>query len=138
MTTGRPVIMYACIHNSGRSVAAKVLTEHYAGDGAQVRSAGSEPGVDVNAAVTAVLAERGLSTAGHRPSLLTRDVLEDSDVVVTMGCGETCPISPGKRYEDWQVQDPKDRDLDAVRAIVDDIDSRVRVLLVDLGVRVQS
>ena len=141
MTTGRPVIMYACIHNSGRSVAAKVLTEHYAGDGALVRSAGSagsEPGVDVNAAVTAVLAERGLSTAGHRPSLLTRDVLEDSDVVVTMGCGETCPTYPGKRYEDWQVQDPKDRDLDAVRAIVDDIDSRVRVLLVDLGVRVQG
>ena len=138
MTTGRPVIMYACIHNSGRSVAAKVLTEHYAGDGALVRSAGSEPCVDVNAAVTAVLAERGLSTAGHRPSLLTRDVLEDSDVVVTMGCGETCPISPGKRYEDWHVQDPKDRDLDAVRAIVDDIDSRVRVLLVDLGVRVRG
>lgn len=78
------------------------------------------------------------SAAGHRPSLLTRDVVEDSDVVVTMGCGETCPISPGKRYEDWRVQDPKDRDLDAVRAIVDDIDSRVRVLLVDLGVRVQG
>ena len=136
MTTGRPVILYACIHNSGRSVAAKVLTEHYAGDGAQVRSAGSDPGVDVNAAVAAVLAERGLSTAGHRPSLLTRDVVEDSDVVVTMGCGETCPIFPGKRYEDWQVQDPKDRDLHAVRAIVDDIDSRVRVLLADLGVRV--
>ena len=127
-------ILYACIHNSGRSVAAKVLTQHLAGDAVQVRSAGSEPGAGVNPAVAAVLAERGLSTQDHVPALLTHDSVEDSDVVVTMGCGETCPVFPGKRYEDWQVEDPKGQELDVVRRIVDDVEARVRVLLVELGV----
>ena len=127
-------ILYACIHNSGRSVAAKVLTQHLAGDAVQVRSAGSEPGVGVNPSVAAVLAERGLSTQDHVPALLTHDSVQDSDVVVTMGCGETCPVFPGKRYEDWQVEDPKGQELDVVRRIVDDVEARVRVLLVELGV----
>jgi len=134
--TGRPVVLYACIHNSGRSVAAKVLTEHHAAGAVDVRSAGSEPGSAVNPQVAAVLAERGLSTASHVPSLLTPDTIRDADRVVTMGCGETCPVFPGKSYEDWQVDDPKDQDLDTVRRIVDDVDRRVRALLADLGVPV--
>src|SRR5688500_1893390 len=134
MSTTRPVVMYACIHNSGRSVAAQVLTQHYAGDAVEVRSAGSEPGTGVNPGVAAVLAERGLSTADHAPSLLTPSTVQGSDVVVTMGCGETCPVFPGKRYEDWQVEDPKGQDVETVRRIVDDVDRRVRALLADLGV----
>lgn len=132
MSDIRPVVLYACIHNSGRSVAAQVLTQHYAGDAVEVRSAGSEPGDGVNPGVAAVLAERGLSTADHRPTLLTPDTVEGSDVVVTMGCGETCPVFPGKRYEDWTVDDPKGQDLDVVRRIVDDVDARVRALLAEL------
>ena len=132
----RPVVLYACIHNSGRSVAAKVLTQHYAGDRVDVRSAGSEPGTGVNPGVAAVLAERGLSTDRHKPSLLTEDGVRDSDVVITMGCGETCPVFPGKRYEDWPVDDPKGQDVETVRRIVDDVDARVRALLADLGVDV--
>ena len=128
----RPVVLYACIHNSGRSVAAQVLTQHYAGGAVEVRSAGSEPGSGVNPVVAAVLAERGLATDDHRPTLLTPDTVEGSDVVVTMGCGETCPVFPGTRYEDWTVDDPKDQDLEVVRRIVDDVDGRVRALLGEL------
>ncbi len=137
MTT-QPVILYACVHNGGRSVAGKVLTEHYAGERAVVRSAGSEPGDSLNPAVVQVLQERGLSTEGEHPKLLTFDTVQDSDVVVTMGCGETCPVFPGKRYEDWELEDPKGKDLDTVRRIVDDIDVRVRTLLGDLGVDVPA
>ncbi len=129
----RPVVLFACIHNSGRSVAAQVLAEHHAQGAVEVRSAGSQPGDGVNPAVAAVLAERGLTTDGHRPTLLTRDGVEDADVVVTMGCGETCPVFPGKRYEDWPVDDPKGQDLETVRRIVDDVDVRVRALLASLG-----
>ena len=125
----RPVVLYACIHNSGRSVAAKVLTEHHAGGAVEVRSAGSEPGDAVNPAVAAVLAERGLSTDDHRPSLLTSDAVRDADVVVTMGCGETCPVFPGKTYEDWPLDDPKGQDLDTVRRIVAEVDEHVQDLL---------
>jgi arsenate reductase (thioredoxin) len=128
----RPTVLFACVHNSGRSVAAQVLLQHLAGDAVEVRSAGSEPGDGVNPAVAEVLAERGLSTAGHRPALLTPETVEGSDVVVTMGCGETCPVFPGTRYEDWQVEDPKGRDVADVRRIVDDVDRRVRALLAEL------
>lgn len=131
-----PVILFACIHNSGRSVAAEVLARHYGGDRVTVSSAGSEPGAGVNPGVAAVLGERGLSTADHAPRLLTPDGVERADVVITMGCGETCPIFPGKRYEDWPVDDPKGQPLDVVRRIVDDVDARVRALLADLGVGV--
>ena len=134
----RPVVLYACIHNSGRSVAAKVLTQHYAAGRVDVRSAGSEPGSGVNPGVAAVLAERGLSTDDHTPSLLTEEGVRGSDVVVTMGCGETCPVFPGKRYEDWPVADPKGQDVETVRRIVDDVDRRVRELLADLGVEVPA
>ena len=132
----RPTVLYACVHNSGRSVAGMVLTRHYAGDAVDVRSAGSQPGSGVNPVVAQVLAERGLSTEGHVPSLLDAGTVRDSDVIVTMGCGETCPVFPGRRYEDWQVDDPAGQDAETVRRIVDDIDERVRDLLADLGVEV--
>jgi arsenate reductase (thioredoxin) len=128
----KATILFACIHNSGRSVAAQALARHYAGDTVEVRSAGSEPGSGVNPVVATVLAERGLPVNDHRPTLLDRDLVQGSDVVVTMGCGETCPIFPGKRYEDWPVDDPAGQDLDTVRRIVDDIDGRVRALLASL------
>jgi arsenate reductase (thioredoxin) len=130
----KPTILYACIHNSGRSVAAKVLTEHYGRGAVEVRSAGSEPGAGVNPMVAEVLAERGLSTAAETPTLLEYDLVEGCDVVITMGCGETCPVFPGKRYEDWVIDDPKGQDLETVRAIVDDIDIRVRKLLAQLNI----
>jgi arsenate reductase len=133
-----PVVLYACVHNAGRSVAARVLTEHYARGRVEVRSAGSEPGSSVNPLVAAVLAERGLSTEAEVPTLLTSAVVEDADVVVTMGCGETCPVFPGKRYLDWDVDDPAGADLASVGRIVDAIDRRVRGLLAELGVAVPT
>ncbi len=133
-----PVVLYACIHNSGRSVAAKVLTEHYAAGRVEVRSAGSEPGTSVNPQVAAVLAARGLSTDAEVPTRLTSGLVQTADVVVTMGCGETCPIFPGKRYSDWEVEDPAGLELAAVERIVDDIDQRVQALLADLGIDVPA
>jgi arsenate reductase len=127
-----PVVLFACIHNSGRSVAARVLAEHY-GDGRLTAvSAGSEPGDAINPQVAQVLAERGLSTQAEVPKLLEYDTVAGADVVITMGCGEACPVAPGKRYEDWQVDDPAGRDLESVRVIVDDIDARVRALVAEL------
>ncbi|MDP3713320.1 MAG: heat-shock protein HtpX [Mycobacteriales bacterium] len=122
-------ILFACIHNSGRSVAAQLLAQHLGGDRVTAVSAGSQPGDGVNPAVALVLEERGLTTHGHVPTLLTHDGVQQADVVVTMGCGETCPVFPGKTYEDWLVADPKGQDLDTVRAIVDDVEARVRDLL---------
>jgi arsenate reductase (thioredoxin) len=130
----KPVVLYACVHNSGRSVAARILTEHYAQGAAEARSAGSAPKDAVNPVVAEVLADRGLSTATEKPTKLEADVVEAADVVITMGCGETCPIFPGKRYEDWPVDDPAGQDIDTVRRIVDDVDARVRKLLEELGV----
>ncbi len=131
-----PVVLFACIHNSGRSVAAKILTEHYAAGRVEVRSAGSEPGSGINREVAAVLAERGLSTVDEAPTVLTSDLVEVADVVVTMGCGETCPFFPGKHYLDWVVDDPAGQDRETVRRIVNDIDARVRELLFELGVTI--
>ncbi len=130
--TGQPTLLFACIHNSGRSVAAQVLARHHAGDRVQVRSAGSEPRDQVNPVVAQVLAERGLPVTDHVPTRLDPDVVEAADVVVTMGCGETCPVFPGVRYEDWPVDDPAGQDLETVRGIVDDVDARVRRLLAEL------
>jgi len=132
--TDRPVVLYACIHNGGRSLAAKILTEHHSRGRVEARSAGSEPGATLNPAVVQVLHERGLSTEGEHPKLLTPDGVAEADVVVTMGCGETCPIFPGKRYEDWALDDPKGQDLATVRRIVDEIDEHVRKLLAEFGI----
>ena len=129
----RPVVLYACIHNSGRSVAALYLTRALF-PMIDARSAGSEPGTEVNPGVAAVLAERGISVSDHVPSLLTWEGVQQADVVVTMGCGETCPAFPGKTYEDWAVDDPKGQDLETVRRIVDDVEARVRDLATRLGV----
>jgi arsenate reductase len=128
----KPVVLFACIHNGGRSLAAKVLAEHHGGDRIEVRSAGSEPGDGLNPAVVEVLHERGLSTAGEAPTLLTYDGVQEADVVVTMGCGETCPVLPGRTYEDWPLDDPKGQDLDTVRRIVSEVEDRVLDLLARL------
>ncbi len=130
----KPVILFACIHNSGRSVAARVLTEHYSKGAVEARSAGSAPKGSVNAVVASVLAERGLSTESEKATRLDDEVVQQADVVITMGCGETCPFLPGKRYEDWAVDDPAVQEIDTVREIVDDIDRRVRRLLLSVGV----
>jgi arsenate reductase (thioredoxin) len=127
-----PVILFACVHNSGRSVAARVLAEHYANGRAHAISAGSEPGEHINPTVARVLAERGLDAAAETPKLLDYDTVAGADVVITMGCGETCPVAPGKRYEDWTIDDPKDQDLDTVRRIVAEIDARVQTLLAEV------
>jgi arsenate reductase len=130
----RPTVLFACIHNSGRSVAAQILARHYGGDRIVARSAGSDPGSGVNPVVAQVLAERGLPITHHTPARLDADLVQAADVVVTMGCGETCPVFPGKRYDDWPVDDPAGQDADTVRRIVDDIDARVRALLAGLDV----
>jgi arsenate reductase (thioredoxin) len=128
-----PTVLFACIHNSGRSVAAAALARHHGGGSVQVRSAGSDPGDGVNPMVAAVLAERGLPVDDHIPTRLDPALVSTADVVVTMGCGETCPVFPGKRYEDWPVEDPAGKDVETVRRIVDDIDVRVRALLRELA-----
>ena len=133
-----PVVLFACIHNSGRSVAARLLTEHYGNGDVLTRSAGSAPSGTVNPVITQVLAERGIDTSRETPTLLDTDVVQEADIVITMGCGETCPYVPGKRYEDWQVDDPAGQDVQTVRRIVDDIDDRVRTLLAELRSAPQS
>lgn len=134
--SGDPTVLFACIHNAGRSVAAKLLAEHHAGGRVRVRSAGSEPGAGVvNPLVAQVLAERGLDTRDEIPTQLDAAAVQASDVVVTMGCGETCPVFPGKRYEDWTVDDPAGQDIVTVRRIVDGIDVRVQALLDELLLR---
>jgi protein-tyrosine-phosphatase len=130
--TGKPVVLFLCIHNSGRSLAAKLLLEHYAKGRVDVRSAGSEPGLQLNPSVVAVLEERGLATSKEFPKPLSDDDAQSADVVITMGCGDTCPVYPGKRYVDWELPDPAGLSVEQVRPIVDDIDRRVRSLLLEL------
>lgn len=132
MTDHKPVVLFLCIHNSGRSLAAKVLLDHHARGRIEVRSAGSEPGDQLNSSVVAVLEERGLDTAKEFPKPLTTGDAEAADVVVTMGCGDTCPFFPGKRYLDWDLEDPAGLPVERVRPIVAEIDQRVRTLLDDL------
>jgi len=128
----KPVVLFLCIHNSGRSLAARVLLDHYAAGRVDVRSAGSEPADRLNPSVVAVLEERGLDPAREFPKPLTDELAVESDVIVTMGCGDTCAVYPGKRYLDWELEDPAGKPVDAVRPIVDDIDARVRALLAEL------
>jgi arsenate reductase len=130
--TDTPVVLFLCIHNAGRSLAARVLLDHYAQGRVDVRSAGSEPASQLNPSVLAVLRERGLDPTREFPKPLTDETARAADVIVTMGCGDTCPYFPGKRYLDWELEDPAGKPVDAVRPIVDDIDRRVRSLLADL------
>lgn len=127
-----PEVLFVCVHNAGRSQAAMALLDHHGRGRVHVRSAGSAPGEKVNEAVVAVLAERGIDIATEYPKPLTDEVVRAADVVVTMGCGDACPIYPGKRYLDWQLDDPAGRSVDAVRPIIDEIDARVRALLEEL------
>lgn len=130
--TQTPVVLFLCTHNAGRSLAARVLLDHYAQGRIDVRSAGSEPADELNPAVVAILKDRALDPAREFPKLLTDDTVRAADVVVTMGCGDTCPFYPGKRYLDWDLPDPADEPIEAVRPIVDDIDRRVQTLLAEL------
>jgi arsenate reductase len=127
-----PSVLFVCTHNAGRSLAAKVLLDHYAEGRVDVRSAGSAPGHAVNPVVVAVLAERGLDASREFPTLLTDDAARAADVIVTMGCGDTCPVYPGRRYVDWDLPDPAGKPVDLVRPIVNEIDGRVRHLLEEL------
>ena len=130
--TAKPVVLFLCVHNAGRSLAGRVLLDHYAQGRVDVRSAGSEPGDQLNSSVVAVLSERGLDSARELPELLTDESARAADVIVTMGCGDACPVYPGKLYLDWDLEDPAGKPVEAVRPIVDEIDRRVQALLADL------
>jgi arsenate reductase (thioredoxin) len=125
----KPVVLFLCTHNAGRSLAARVLLDHYANGRIDVRSAGSEPAYDLNPTVVVVLEERGLDPTGEHPKLLTVHDGLAADVIVTMACGDTCPVYPGKHPLDWDLPDPGGEAIEAVRPIVDDIDRRVQTLL---------
>ncbi|MGK3202746.1 arsenate reductase ArsC [Amycolatopsis sp. MEPSY49] len=127
-----PEVLFVCVHNAGRSQMAAALLQHYALGRVAVRSAGSEPADKVNPAAAEALAEWGLDIAAEVPTKLSTEDVEASDVVITMGCGDTCPIFPGKRYLDWPLDDPAGQGVDAVRPIRDEIDRRVRGLLAGL------
>jgi protein-tyrosine-phosphatase len=133
-TTGKPSVLYVCVHNAGRSQMAAAYTRHLSGGAVEVRSAGSEPADRVNPSAVAAMAEEGIDITAEQPKVLTTDAVRVSDVVITMGCGDTCPIFPGKRYEDWVLEDPAGKGVDAVRPIRDEIRTRVLALLADLGV----
>ena len=127
-----PQVLFVCVHNAGRSQMAAALLNHHAAGRVRVRSAGSAPADTINPAVREAMAEVGIDISAEQPKLLTTDAVEASDVVITMGCGDACPIFPGKRYLDWALPDPAGKGVDAVRPIRDDIDGRVRALLVEL------
>jgi arsenate reductase (thioredoxin) len=127
-----PVVLFLCTHNAGRSLAASVLLDHYAQGRVDVRSAGSEPAAELNPAVVAALRERGLDPSREFPKPLTDDIAGAADVIVSMGCGDTCQFYPGKRYIDWDLEDPAGKPVASVRPIVDDIDRRVQALLAEL------
>jgi arsenate reductase len=129
-----PSVLFACVHNAGRSQMALGWFRHLAGDGAVAWSGGSEPAATVNPAAVTAMAEVGIDITGEHPKRWTDEVVQAADIVVTMGCGDTCPFFPGTRYEDWEVEDPAGEELDAVRRIRDDVETRVRGLLADLGI----
>ncbi|HEY1827201.1 MAG TPA: arsenate reductase ArsC [Acidimicrobiales bacterium] len=128
----RPVVLFLCTHNAGRSLAARVLLDHYAQGRIDVRSAGSEPADQLNPSVVALLIERGLDPSQEFPKPLTDQVAQEADLIVTMGCGDTCPVYPGKRYVDWALDDPAHQPIDIVRPILEEIDRRTRSLVQEL------
>ena len=127
-----PEILVVCTHNAGRSVAARVLLDHYGQGRIVVRSAGSAPGDEINPAVAQLLVERGLDASREFPKPLTDEAARAADVVITMGCGDACPVFPGKRYLDWDLADPAGKPVEEVRPIVDEIDARARALASEL------
>jgi len=132
MTT-TPTVLFVCVHNAGRSQMAAGYLQALAGDRVEVLSAGSEPKDQVNPVAVQAMAEEGIDIAGNQPKVLTTEAVRDSDVVITMGCGDACPIFPGKRYEDWELTDPAGRGIEDVRPIRDDIKARVEALLAEIA-----
>ncbi len=133
MTTGtKPTVLFVCVHNAGRSQMAAGYLHHLAGDRIEVLSAGSRPGDQINPVAVQAMAEEGIDIAGNQPKVLTTDAVQASDVVITMGCGDECPFFPGKRYEDWELDDPAGQGIEAVRPIRDEIRQRIEELIVSL------
>lgn len=130
--SSKPTVLFVCVHNAGRSQMAAGYLAHLAGDGIEVRSAGSQPADRINPVAVRAMAEEGIDIATERPKVLNTDSVQTADVVITMGCGDTCPVFPGKRYEDWDLADPAGRDLDVVREIRDQIKARVQDLIASL------
>jgi arsenate reductase (thioredoxin) len=133
---GRPTVLFLCVHNAGRSQMALGFFQRLAGDRAVGWSGGSEPGVEVNPAAVAAMAERGIDISGEYPKPWTDEVVRAADVVVSMGCGDACPVFPGKRYVDWELDDPAGKSVEQVRPVRDEIERRVRGLLGELNVAV--
>lgn len=131
-STERPSVLFVCVHNAGRSQMAAAYLTHLSNGAVEVRSAGSAPADSVNPAVVAAMAEEGIDISAEQPKVLTTEAVEISDVVITMGCGDVCPIFPGKRYEDWVLQDPAGQGVEAVRPIRDEIKARITELLAEL------
>jgi arsenate reductase (thioredoxin) len=134
MTTSPPSVLFVCVHNAGRSQMAAAYTHHLSGGAVEVRSAGSAPADSINPAVRDAMLEDGIDISAETPKILTTEAVQASDVVITMGCGDTCPFFPGKRYLDWVLDDPAGQGVDAVRPIRDEIKRRVEALLGELGV----
>ncbi|WP_404473072.1 arsenate reductase ArsC [Microbacterium aerolatum] len=128
----KPTVLFVCVHNAGRSQMAAGFLQSLAGDRIEVLSAGSEPKDQINPVAVSAMAEAGIDIANNTPKLLTVDAVKESDVVITMGCGDACPIFPGKRYEDWELDDPAGQDAATVRRIRDDIRGRVEKLIDEL------
>jgi arsenate reductase (thioredoxin) len=135
---GKPIVLFLCTHNAGRSQMAMGFFSYLAGDDAVAWSGGSEPGEQVNPAAIEAMAERGIDIGQEYPKPWTDEIVQAADVVITMGCGDACPIFPGRRYEEWILEDPAGQSVDAVRPIRDQIEQRVRQLLAELGVAVQA
>ncbi|MDX6245398.1 MAG: hypothetical protein QOE76_3121 [Frankiales bacterium] len=129
----KPAVLFVCIHNAGRSQMAAGFARHLAGDAVEVRSAGSEPGETLNPAAVAAMAELGIDISDQVPKKLTFEAVEASTVVITMGCGDACPVFPGTSYRDWALPDPAGKGIDAVRPIRDEIRTRVEALIADLA-----
>lgn len=134
MSDVKPSALFVCVHNAGRSQMAAGYLRHLSGGAVEVRSAGSMPAEQINPVAVEAMLEEGIDIRQERPKVLTTEAVEASDVVITMGCGDVCPFFPGKRYEDWKLEDPAGQGIEAVRPIRDEIKSRVLVLLSELGV----
>ena len=132
-TVAKPSVLFVCVHNAGRSQMAAAYLAHLGAGRIEVRSAGSAPGDAINPVAVAAMAEEGIDMSAEVPKILTVDAVQASDVVITMGCGDTCPIFPGKRYEDWELADPAGQGIEAVRPIRDEIRSRVAALVSELA-----
>jgi arsenate reductase len=128
----KPTVLFVCVHNAGRSQMAAGWLRHLAGDSVDVRSAGSEPANQINPVAVEAMREVGIDITGATPQLLVTETVKDSDVVITMGCGDACPIFPGKRYEDWQLTDPAGQPIEVVREVRDEIRNHIEELIKDL------